>query len=164
MADMHELIKKIALAVVEESKPTAVLFGEVTSVSPLKITIDQKLTLDENFLILTNNVRDHKVDMTFDFSTKSKTLDGNHSHDTQSSGDISVTSKLKPEQPGTVIENEVTNTSSTSISEAKINLTHSHDIKGKTTVTVHYGLKKGEKVILIRYNKGQKFLVLDRVV
>lgn len=123
MADMNELIKKIALLAIEETKPTTIVFGEVTSVSPLKITIDQKFTLSQDFLILTNNVRDHDVYVTVDFSTETKNLSVNNT-----------------------------------------NLSHSHSIKGKKKIRVHNGLEKGEKVILIRFNKGQKFLVLDRVV
>ena len=40
---------------------------------------------------------------------------------------------------------------------------HTHTYKGKKKYTVHYGLKAGEKVILLRCDGGQKFIVLDRV-
>jgi hypothetical protein len=42
-------------------------------------------------------------------------------------------------------------------------LTHSHDIKGKKQITVHNGLVVGDKVILIRQQGGQKYIVLDRI-
>lgn len=43
------------------------------------------------------------------------------------------------------------------------NETHSHDYVGRKTFVVHLGLKPGEKVILLREQGGQKFIVLDRV-
>lgn len=141
MADMNELIKKIALLAIEETKPTTVVFGEVTKVSPLEITVDQKFTLSEDFLILTNAVRDHDVYMTVNHSTDSVSLNANHNHSVSSSDGTNIT-----------------------VNQKNISLNHSHGYSGKKKFTVHNGLGKGEKVILIRFNKGQKFLVLDRVV
>lgn len=40
---------------------------------------------------------------------------------------------------------------------------HSHAVIGKKTATVKNGLKIGEKVILLRMQGGQRFLILDRV-
>ena len=39
------MIKRVALAAVKASKPAEVCFGRVTEESPLKILVDQKLTL-----------------------------------------------------------------------------------------------------------------------
>lgn len=163
MARLTELIKQAAVEAVNASNPAAFYFGTVTSVSPLIINVEQKMNLSEEFLILSSAVKDHQVDMTFDFSTQTKTLDANHNHEAESSGGLTINSRLEPEQPGTTIINEVQDTSSTSISEATIDLSHNHAIQGRTTVTVHSGLKKGEKVILIRMQGGQKFVVLDRM-
>lgn len=41
--------------------------------------------------------------------------------------------------------------------------THKHDYSGQKTFQVHLGLNVGEKVILVRVQGGQKFLVLDRI-
>ena len=101
--------------------------------------------------------------MTVDHTTENVSLNADHTHEVESSGDITVTSKLNPEQPGTTIENEVQNTSSTSISAVKIDLTHKHSYKGRKKFTVHNALKKGEKVVMIKLQGGQKFVVLDRV-
>ena len=54
-------IKTAALDAVNAEKPTSVLFGKVISVSPLKISIDQKMTLEHPQLILTRNVTDYKI-------------------------------------------------------------------------------------------------------
>lgn len=40
---------------------------------------------------------------------------------------------------------------------------HDHAIIGKKKITVHNGLVVGDEVILIRQQKGQKYLVLDRI-
>jgi hypothetical protein len=70
--DLIKLIKRIAVEAVEASKPTNVVFGQVTSASPLKITIEQKITLSSQQLILTRNVTDHEIEMTLDHETDYK--------------------------------------------------------------------------------------------
>jgi sortase (surface protein transpeptidase) len=71
MSDITMLIKKAALDAVNEAKPTSIVFGQVTGINPLKISIDQKLILTSEQLILTNNVRDYNVEMTVDHFTES---------------------------------------------------------------------------------------------
>lgn len=39
---------------------------------------------------------------------------------------------------------------------------HSHPYKGRKSFRVHLGLKMGEKVILVRCDGGQQFVVLDK--
>lgn len=58
-----EVIKKVAIDAVEANNPVNVVFGTVTSESPLEITIDQKLILTKEFLILTRSVTDYEVNM-----------------------------------------------------------------------------------------------------
>lgn len=116
-------VKRAAVDAVNAAKPVSYCLGEVVSTSPLKITVDQKMTLTAAQLILTNAVRDYVVYMTVDHSTES-TSGG--------SGDASFSS-------------------------------HRHKYTGKKKYTVHLGLKKGEKVILLRCDGGQKFIVFDRV-
>ncbi|WP_196029372.1 DUF2577 domain-containing protein [Longicatena caecimuris] len=162
-SNLTELIKKAAVEAVNASNPAAFYFGTVTSTSPLNINIEQKMDLSEEFLILTSSVKDYEVDMTFNFNTEQTMLDANHTHESESSGELEIESKLEPEQEGTKIVNEIKSMPSSSIKEAMIDLSHNHSIQGRTTVTVHSGLKTGEKVILIRMQGGQKFVVLDRM-
>lgn len=42
-------------------------------------------------------------------------------------------------------------------------LTHTHDIEGTKQMTIHNHLEKGEEVILLRMQGGQKYIVLDRI-
>ena len=67
MPDAVELLKTIkraALDAVDASKPVQVCFGKVTSTSPLKILVEQKLPLGEGQLVLCRNVTDHKTYIT----------------------------------------------------------------------------------------------------
>lgn len=41
--------------------------------------------------------------------------------------------------------------------------THKHEITGRKRITIHSGLKYGERVILLRKRGGQDYIVLDRV-
>ena len=117
MYDRHDLYRamgKIALNAINNSMPSAILFGTVISTSPLKINIEQKMTLDSSDLVLTSLVSDFTVNMSMEHRTENT--------------------------------NE-----------------HNHEYKGKKQFTVHLGLSEGEKVILLRVQGGQKFIVLDRV-
>lgn len=108
---------------------TAVVFGNVTRVNPLEITLDQKVKLPEAFLTLTNAVKDHAVDITVSWQT----VENTHKHGNGNQG-----------QP---------------TAEA----THKHDISGRKKIIVHNGLTLGERVILLRVEGGQNYIVLDRV-
>lgn len=61
---MIETIKMAAVEAVKASNPAAILFGTVKSITPLRINVEQRLTLDEAHLILTSLVSDFEVEMT----------------------------------------------------------------------------------------------------
>ena len=113
------------------------MFGIVEKVSPLEIRVDQKLLLDEKFLILTKNVINHYVDIEVNHFTESDPLvgyspwDTTHGHPDAGSGSI-------PES-------------------------HRHKYTGRKKIKIFNGLQVGEKVILIRLQGGQKYIVLDRI-
>ena len=73
--DINELVKAVKQAAVEAVRaeaPVAVCYGTVTSASPLKIMVDQKKTLTDPQLILTDNVLHFNVEMsTIDGTSKS---------------------------------------------------------------------------------------------
>lgn len=114
-------------------------YGRVTSVNPLAITLDSKKTLPAAFLTLTNAVKDHTVDITVSWATvEDDYLNSTHTHGNGNNGSP---------------------TTSTSDFDTK----HKHDIKGRKRITVHNGLTLGERVILLRKQGGQDYIVLDRV-
>ncbi|MEA5082695.1 MAG: DUF2577 domain-containing protein [Lachnospiraceae bacterium] len=77
MSELLQIIKQAAAEQNEASKPVAIMMGKVVSISPLKIQLDQKLTLRESALILTKSVIDYSVNMTVNHTTESHT----HAHD-----------------------------------------------------------------------------------
>lgn len=139
-------VKRASLEAVEASKPFALTFGTVVSASPLKISVDQKLTLYKEQLILTNAVRDYSVEMTIDHTTGEALKSINLSHKHSYSGEAGPYSYSGSTQAA-----------------GSVSLTHTHAYSGKKKYTIHLGLKTGEKVILLRVNGGKQYIVLDRV-
>ena len=113
------------------------MFGTVESNPPIKIIVDQKLVLTEEYLILTKAVTDHYVDIEVNHYTQSDPLVGTspwnttHSHPDAGSAEIPTT--------------------------------HRHEYKGRKKIMIYNGLLPGEKVILIRLQGGQRYVVLDRI-
>ena len=100
LPNLIEIIKQAAVEAVKASNPCAIMFGKVISTSPLKINVEQRLTLDESHLILTSNVMDYKTKISFD-NPGIKNIVKNYSMD-----DIPGTDyKLSYQQP---IQNEIT--------------------------------------------------------
>lgn len=58
---LMKAIKRTAVEAVEAEKPVKICFGRVTGVSPLQISVEQKMTLGKQQLVLTRNVTDYKV-------------------------------------------------------------------------------------------------------
>lgn len=138
--DLVQVMKRAALQVFDESSPSGIFFGKVTSISPLNIQVDQKLNLDAQHLVLTSMVSDFDVDMTIDFSTENDNyLETTHNHRSVSNNTYDV------------------------VRSESFDSTHKHDIKGKKTFKIHLGLKVDETVVLLRVQGGQKYIILDRV-
>lgn len=70
--DLLNIVKKAALEAVEAGQPSDFCFGKVTSASPLKILVEQKMTLSKAQLILTRNVTNFKTKVTVDWVSESK--------------------------------------------------------------------------------------------
>lgn len=70
--DLLEIIKQIAVNAMDSSKPSELTFGNVISDAPLKIQVEQKMTLGTEQLVLTRNVTDYKVSMTVDHLTENR--------------------------------------------------------------------------------------------
>lgn len=132
MPNINEVISQIAKEAMDSAQPSGVYFGTVLSTSPLQISVEQKMTLTEQQLILGTLVRTFSVTMTFNHTTNNATHT-HEIHDSYTGG-------------GSAEDN-----------------THAHGYSGTKTFQVNLGLNAGEKVILLRVQGGQKYLVLDRV-
>lgn len=161
-SSLGEVIKKMAVGANDANAPTSVLFGTVTSVEPLEITVEQKLKLTEEFLVLTKNVKDYTVNVAMDWNTETTSLNANHSHSTEVNSNISVSSDISPNDNNQKITNNVTGEVSVSVEQKNINLTHKHSIKGTKSIIVHNALKINDNVILIQQQGGINFVVLDK--
>jgi hypothetical protein len=95
-----ENIKRAAIDAVNATMPSGVYYGTVISTSPLKISVESKMTLTDKQLVLSSLVQDFDVDIT---------------------------------------------------------------LGERRTCTLHFALKPKEKVMLIRVQGGQQYIVLDRV-
>lgn len=51
-SDFVRIIKRIAKDTIENDKPTRLMYGKVTSVSPLKVNIEQRMEIDRRFLVI----------------------------------------------------------------------------------------------------------------
>lgn len=70
------LIQQAAKKVVEASNLTDYCIGMVESTAPLVIRTEQQETLTEDFLILTDLVRDYDVDITVNHTTQNRSGGG----------------------------------------------------------------------------------------
>jgi hypothetical protein len=95
---MINSIKKAALDAIEASKPVAVMAGTVTKTSPLEVNVDQRLTLEADFLIVPESLTRYTIQV------------------------------------------------------------------GGVEYVIRQGLQPGDRVVLLRLQGGQKFLILDKVV
>lgn len=129
--ELVRLIKQAAVDAVQADAPMMMCHGTVTSVGPLKIMVDQKKTLEEPQLILTDNARDFNVEM----STIEGTGKSEGPHYTEDEGGGSGYAEFAA---------------------------HRHKYQGRKKWRIHNALKMGEKVILLRCDGGQKYIVLDR--
>ena len=99
--DLLEIIKKAAVEAVDAKKPSGLLFGKVISDSPLKVLVEQKMTLTMEQLVLCRNVTDFKVMMTVKHFTEDKgggTGDSSyetHKHEYKGKKEFLVHNKLK---------------------------------------------------------------------
>ena len=145
MPDYNELLntmKRAATEAVEASKPVNVCFGKVTNDSPLQILVDQKMTLGASQLVLSRNVTEYTTMVTVQWMTEKET--DTHKHQLKN-----ITT-----DDGDKIASAYTETQ---------NAKHTHDIEGTKQMTIHNQLQKGEEVILLRMQGGQKYIVLDRI-
>lgn len=102
VTDLLRLIKKAALDAVKASYPTEILFGNVISVTPLKINVEQKLTLTKAQLVLTRNVTDYDIKMSLNDEKRTYTI-----HNSLSSGDKVVLLQMQGGQKFIVLDKAV---------------------------------------------------------
>ena len=61
MGDLVESMKKAALDAMNNTNPCCIMYGKVTSTSPLKIQVNTKLILEATQLVLTKHLTNHTI-------------------------------------------------------------------------------------------------------
>lgn len=99
--DLPNVLRSLVRQTVQAMNPSDFILGVVTSESPLLIRIDDKRELDEDFLILSDNVRDYAVDIEVMHTTENRSGGGgdaafaSHNHDYTGRKKIIVYNGLK---------------------------------------------------------------------
>ena len=61
MAELSEIIKRMALEAMDGTKPVRAVMGQVVKANPLKVKISDKLTLTEDNLVVPESLTDHYI-------------------------------------------------------------------------------------------------------
>ena len=72
-----------------------------------------------------------------------------------------LTKNVRDYEVEITLDNWVTENKSGGSGESSF-ASHGHEINGKKKVTIHNALKTGDKVILLREQGGQKYVVIDK--
>ncbi|HOL87043.1 MAG TPA: DUF2577 domain-containing protein [Defluviitoga tunisiensis] len=146
--ELMNLIKKAGIQAVEQGAPVNVMVGTVKQINPLIINVEQRLDLPAECLLLTDAVRDYQTELSFDNPAIK-----NYIHVDENS------EKTLYFNPGSSNETE---------ESIRVKGTIKGDLyfkeKVKHEVTIYNALKVGEKVLLLRVQGGQKYVVLNRLV
>ncbi len=134
-AEIMKIIKQAAIDAVEQKTPTAITYGTVTKTSPLEILVEDRFKVQASMLLLTADVIDRQTKISFDNPEVINEVDGYLDP--------------QPEPP---------------LGPHNINRLRFLDKTIKNDITIYDALKVGEKVMLLRIQGGQKFIVLDRLV
>ena len=147
--EIANLIKEICRNVINAEKPSTFLYGTVVSVLPLKVQISENIILTSNFLKVPQWLTDFNIDVSMtNWSTESSSTE--HTHTIELNDRYNATGDTEAK-------------SIVSSGQSTKN-THTHSIRGTKSITIHNGLKVGDKVYLGRFYGGQDFIILDRVV
>lgn len=69
-----QIIKQAALDAVENSQVCDLRYGEIVSVSPLRVKITNQLVIPSSLLIVPQNLTNHNVNVVIDSETKTMTI------------------------------------------------------------------------------------------
>lgn len=145
---MLEIIKEVSQNLLEAKQLCDVLLGIVETLNPITIRVDQKLIIDESFLVFSRTA------LGVDTDYRLGEVDTSHTHPSASFNSKTM-HKHKLESL-----NEYTE-------EVSVETSHSHGKAGEIYELKHRhkteGLCVGDGVIMIRQNGGQLYFVIDKV-
>lgn len=101
-AQFLQALQVLVKQTVDAGKPSDYLLGVVETAAPLSIRVDQKELIASEFLLLTDMVRDHDVDIEVSHTTENRGGGGgyaefaSHNHDYSGRKKIRVCNALRP--------------------------------------------------------------------
>lgn len=63
MGSLLDVIKAAGMDAVGASNPVAIMFGEILTVNPLSVQVDQRFTLPSDFLLVPESLTRYEVDL-----------------------------------------------------------------------------------------------------
>lgn len=159
MGNLLTTIQRIAVKAVEATNPVTFYIGTVTSIDPLKIRIhNTTLEVDQQCLVLSSAVVEKKITINSHDHAIGSALQ-NHTHPYTDT----------PAGPATT-------SPSTDLTGAKVDpitlegscVEHGEDLPveqkdNNLVITYNRGLKKDDKVLMLKVSNGQQFVILSRV-
>lgn len=136
---MNEPIKRIALNAFQATNPVNVFFGKVLEADPLEIEVHSKLKLTEEFLIVSEHLTRHERVVTVEYEYPRTWDKEEEIGDEQKESE----SRRRPIGGSDMIPYE------------------EYEMKFAKLI-FEDGLKKDDKVILVRVQGGHQFIVWDR--
>lgn len=141
----------------EKNDTTDLMFGVVTSTSPLKIKVENRFEITEEFIILSALCRE----MTITIPAHKHTV-------TTSIGDGGIhTHSIAAGTSGSTTVGGIAHTHSIPEATAPSAGAHSHTASSSsanalTSITLWRNLQVNDKVLMLRVSKGQMYYVLER--
>lgn len=172
MPNLLATIQNIAVNAVRSTNPITFVYGTVTSVSPLKIRIDQNtIQIQDDSIILTTPVIERKLVIKKHNHSESKELVDIVSAVAATGGSVTFALAGTPPTSTSVTLNHAHSINDT-VLEGYVfegpedDDDHKFDVESndeQIVITINRGLRKGDKVIMLRVSSGQQFIVLSRV-
>ena len=148
---MIEVIRNIIDEQMNSYGLSDLAIGTVVSISPLKIKLTDRITLNENQILLTEFVLEKSLKLIHKHGVEDVKISSyTHSHKVEGA-------TLKEKEHNHKIDlNTETDTHS-----HKAEITIKDNLGAK--IIIQEGLKNGDKVIMMRTEQGQKYVVLSKV-
>lgn len=144
---VFDAIISAVVQTIDNMKMTDVCIGVVESVNPIKIRINHKVLIDENYLVFSET--------SIGKNTNEELEVVNISHQHAPAQFDNKTKHFHSSPFGNTQEEQISTTHSHAEHKIELDLKHYHKTKG---------LEINDKLILIRQSGGQKFFVIDKVV
>lgn len=99
---LSDVVKAICAGYVNSLQLNDAFIGTVTSVAPLKISVDSQTVLSEKFLLLTNAVKEYAVDISVSWKTDEKKHKHGNGNDGQDTTETNLSYDIKGRKKITV--------------------------------------------------------------